>query len=580
MDTPDALAALVAVGEQTSEQAVLERLVEAAGPLTGAGFAAALLLGPDGQACALAHRGMSERDVAALPHLPRPVGLIAAVLAGQVVRLAEMAAHPRSVALPAGHVPMAALLGVPVQVGGRVLGGLYLTRSPGHGTFSAADESSATSAARQAGLALDAIRALRAADGLVDRLGAADDDTGSAGGGSSPTVRRLLAAARHVIGMDVTFLSELRDGVQRYTHVDRAPGGTAIELPEGTVADAADGYCRLMVDGAVPAAVPDVPGHPVLGALAVTSTLGVGAYCGVPVHLPDGTLHGTLCGLDPRAGTSPSAEQVLQLRTIARLLGVRLQRERDEEHERQAVARRFLPLVDGTLRRTVLQPIVELASGRTVGYEALARFREATGAARRPDEVFAQAHTLGLGVRLEQAAARSALQLLPLLPAGAYLSVNLSPRALLDPATYDLLSGVLVAGRPVVLELTEHQDVADYAVLVRRLDALRAQGMRLAVDDTGSGFASLQHVVRLRPDVVKLDIAFVRGVHRHPARRAVARAMIGFAQEIGADLVAEGVEGPAECDEMVRLGARYGQGFHLGRPLPVAEALRAVLAPG
>lgn len=154
--------------------------------------------------------------------------------------------------------------------------------------------------------------------------------------------------------------------------------------------------------------------------------------------------------------------------------------------------------------------------------------------------------------------------------------MNLSPQAVLDPGCYDILSSALAhggAGR-LTLELTEHAPVPDYASLILIMERLRGQGLRLAVDDAGSGFASLQHVMRLRPEIIKLDIAFVRDVHLDPARRAVARAMIAFAADLGATLVAEGVETAAELDQLLLLGASLGQGYHFAPPQPPERALR------
>lgn len=574
---------VVSIAESSSEQGVLERLVEVGRTLTSARYGAAVLLGPDGEPCALAHLGMSGAEVAVLPHLPRPLGLIAAVLRGDLLRLADMRSHPEGVGFPAGHVAMAAFLGVPVTVGGRVLGGLLLTRSPDRGGFTAEDEACAVAAARQAGAALDGLRQRQAHSALIDRLGIASSRSEDGGTAQEPSegIRLLLAAAREVLGMDVTFLSRLHDGAQTFTHVDAGPSvGAArspLAVPEGLTIDAADGYCGLLTSGALPPAVPDVPGHPVLAGMAVTAALGVGAYCGVPVTLSDGSLHGTLCGLHPVAGAAPTPAQIETLRILARLIGRRVEAEQAGERDRRTAAEAFGPMLDGSRRTTVLQPIVDLATGAAVGYEALSRFTEPTGAPRRPDEVFARAHSLGLGLRLEQAAVRSALALLPHLPAHAYLSVNLSPQALLDPASFDLLTAALASGAAgrLVLELTEHERVPDYSAVLGVLAGLRPRGLRLAVDDTGSGFASLQHVTRLRPDIVKLDIAFVRDIDRDPPRRAVARALLALAAEIGAVLVAEGVESEAERDELLRLGATHGQGYLLGRPSAPSLALAA-----
>lgn len=131
----------------------------------------------------------------------------------------------------------------------------------------------------------------------------------------------------------------------------------------------------------------------------------------------------------------------------------------------------------------------------------------------------------------------------------------------------------------LVVELTEHEQVPDYPQLLAVLTGLRASGLRLAVDDTGAGFASLQHVTHLHPDIVKLDTAFVRDVHRDASRRAVARALTAFAGDIGAALVAEGIETAEELRELLRLGTHLGQGYHLGRPAPAAQALRSSAAP-
>ncbi|PPK93106.1 EAL domain-containing protein (putative c-di-GMP-specific phosphodiesterase class I) [Kineococcus xinjiangensis] len=244
-----------------------------------------------------------------------------------------------------------------------------------------------------------------------------------------------------------------------------------------------------------------------------------------------------------------------------------------------------LPVVTGTpaapllhtaaavRRATALQPIVELSTGRVVGLEALSRFSTAGGEPLRPERVFAEAHRRGGGAELEHLALTAALALLPCVPAGRYLSVNASPTVLLHPRTVPLL----LAAEPqrLVVEVTEHEPVQDYRALRAALDVLRGHGARIAVDDAGSGYASLQHVLHLAPEVVKLDIAFVAGIDTDPARRAVTRALVGLAAEVGATLVAEGVERAAELAVLLDLGVACGQGHHLGRPLVAAPPARS-----
>jgi EAL domain-containing protein (putative c-di-GMP-specific phosphodiesterase class I) len=218
----------------------------------------------------------------------------------------------------------------------------------------------------------------------------------------------------------------------------------------------------------------------------------------------------------------------------------------------------------------VCQPIVDLDSGQLVAAEALARFPGPPH--QPPDAWFAQAQQLGLGVRLQLLAAELAVSLLQDLPEEVCVCVNAGPEAILAPE----LPGVLKeagAGR-VVLELTEHLEVDDYPHLRHALAQLRDQGCRLAVDDTGAGFASMAHIVKLAPELIKLDREFTRGIDIDPVRRSVAGAFVTLANETGATVIAEGIETADELDTVRRLGIRHGQGYFIARPAPVASLIR------
>ncbi|MEX0835522.1 MAG: EAL domain-containing protein, partial [Nitriliruptor sp.] len=189
---------------------------------------------------------------------------------------------------------------------------------------------------------------------------------------------------------------------------------------------------------------------------------------------------------------------------------------------------------------------------------------------RPPNEWFDEAASVGRGNELELAAAEAALAQLGRIPDDVFLSINLSPEVVLDPALPALLDAV--PPDRLVLELTEHAPVRDYDELLGRLEVLRARGIRTAVDDAGAGFAGLQHVLRLRPDILKLDIALTSGIDHDPARRALSTALVAFAAEIGAVIVAEGIETAGELRTLRDLGVPWGQGYHLARPgaLPLA----------
>ncbi|HWI04340.1 MAG TPA: EAL domain-containing protein, partial [Acidimicrobiales bacterium] len=128
-------------------------------------------------------------------------------------------------------------------------------------------------------------------------------------------------------------------------------------------------------------------------------------------------------------------------------------------------------------------------------------------------------------------------------------------------------------GNRIVLELTEHTRVGDYGALIEGLVRSRSEGVRIAADDTGAGYSGLHHLLRLRPNVVKLDIGLTRNIDEDPVRRALASALVAFAAEIDAVLVAEGVESVGELRSLRALGIPAAQGYRLGRPGPMS-ALR------
>jgi diguanylate cyclase (GGDEF)-like protein/PAS domain S-box-containing protein len=236
----------------------------------------------------------------------------------------------------------------------------------------------------------------------------------------------------------------------------------------------------------------------------------------------------------------------------------------DSIAEQHRITERIRSVLTDRSVRTAFQPIVGLAAGSVIGVEALSRF--STDPARVPDEWFAQAASVGLGTRLELLAIEMALTVGRALPEHLYISVNASPTTCLDPRLIDVIALSAAGPGRVVLELTEHDAVADYGQLERALNNLRRMGVRLAVDDAGSGFASFQHILRLRPDFIKLDRSIVANIDGSPAGRALCAAVIAFAARIGAQVIAEGIETHAELIAVTELGMKAGQGFYLGRP--------------
>src|SRR5918994_387762 len=210
----------------------------------------------------------------------------------------------------------------------------------------------------------------------------------------------------------------------------------------------------------------------------------------------------------------------------------------------------------------VFQPIVALDSRAIVGYEALARF--SAHPQRGPDRWFQEAHEVGLGAELELWAVRRACERSYALPQGTFMAVNVSPASAQRPHPLALLAGAQVDH--VVLEVTEHARVDDYTRFRVAIARVRELGARLAVDDAGAGFASLRHILELDAEVIKLDGSLTHSLDADLRRRSLASALIEFGRETGASLLAEGIESELQLFELRRLGVRFGQGFHLGRP--------------
>ena len=222
-------------------------------------------------------------------------------------------------------------------------------------------------------------------------------------------------------------------------------------------------------------------------------------------------------------------------------------------------------LADPQRPALVFQPIVDLRRGVVAGYEALSRF--GTEVACGPDRWFAAADELGLGAALEAKVVRAALAARATLPAGCFLTVNVSPHLLTEPELADVLLGEPDLSR-LVLELTEHVAVEDSAGLAGLLDRLRAAGAAIALDDAGSGYSGLQQLALFRPHFVKLDRALVDHADRDEAKLALAELLGTYAGRLDAWLLVEGVERIEELEAFVRLGVPLAQGYLLARPGP------------
>ena len=383
-------------------------------------------------------------------------------------------------------------------------------------------------------------------------------------GDGGEMVEQLLRHVCDVLGMDVAFIARHVDGDRVFTY---AAGPSASNVAVGARDPLEHTYCQRIVDGRIAGAVADALERPELAALELTGRLGIRAYIGVPLQVPDGQLYGTLCAFSSAPDERLDSSDLRLLQLVGAAVGSTLAEELEVDQRTRAARHWVEQALDGGDPSIVFQPIVELGTLRVVGYEALSRFAEPP---EEPDRWFALARSVDLGADLELRAVAAALAAARALPGDAYISVNVSPYVVCDERFVTIVESGR-HGRDVVVEFTEHDVVADLDGIRDSMRSLRSTGCRMAVDDAGAGWAGLTRIVELRPDIVKFDKALVQGCATDVVRNALLHAGVRFSDAVGVQLVAEGVETADDADALRALGVELAQGFHFGRPAHYPE---------
>jgi EAL domain-containing protein (putative c-di-GMP-specific phosphodiesterase class I) len=379
-------------------------------------------------------------------------------------------------------------------------------------------------------------------------------------------IQKALSTVRTHLGMEVAYLSEFVDDDAVFRAVD-APGLEALIKP-GDSRPLDDVYCRHILAGRLPNVIPDTRAEPIAAALPITRETPIGSHVSVPIRRDDGSVYGMFCCLSPRPSTTLNARDLAVVEMFAELSAEQLNRAILQKTGHEAMLAAVRGVLDGRDFRVLLQPIADLHDARVSGFEALCRFRPEPY--RSPDKWFADADAVGLLADLEIAVIDRALDTLAELPPEVYVSVNASPSTVASGRLSEAFGG-----RPlerIVLEVTEHIPVEAYDELVEETRMWRFRGVKLAIDDAGAGDSGLQHIVRLAPDILKLDMSLTRGIEANPAKRSLVAAMAHFAAETRSLIVAEGIETAAELDTLRALGVHRGQGWYLGRPAELADA--------
>lgn len=367
-------------------------------------------------------------------------------------------------------------------------------------------------------------------------------------------IDRIVELAQRHLDMDVAFLASFTDGRQVYRCLAGDADSFGARLGDGPALTGT--YCQRLVDGDLPSVIRNSAHEPRVRDLPTTRDARIGAYIGVPLRMADGSVYGTFCCMshDPKEDLTDRDARFMAM--LAEVVIDELTAELTGEAERSAVRQVIAEKEVGV----ALQPVVEIATGRCTAVEALARFPASLGS---PDSAFAAAERAGLRADLEVLCARAAYALIPAVGPGRALAINCSPDAACQLA---LAVPDELRLDDVILEITEHAAVESYPLLRERIEPLRERGLRLAVDDAGAGFASLRHVIELKPDIIKIDRGIVSGIEEDEARRAVVMTFVLLALNMGATVVAEGVETLAELTTVAELGVDAVQGYLIARP--------------
>ena len=385
-------------------------------------------------------------------------------------------------------------------------------------------------------------------------------------------VDKSLAFVRKHLDMEVAYLSEFVGDDLVFRATD-APGFEDMVHVGGTM-PLDQVYCRHILAGRLPELIPDTFEHPFALDIPITKSVPVRSHVSIPILREDGTPYGMFCCLSRSPKPSLNERDLEVMRAFAELSSEHVRTSLESRSRRDMVCARVNSALTGDTLQSVFQPIYCFGTNKAVGLEALTRFSDEP--LSPPNLLFDAAAEVGTMVDLELAAIERALARVTAVPEDIYISVNASPETVQSGRLPTACTAIDIAR--VVLEVTEHRTLTDAGAFLNELARLRKQGMRLAIDDVGAGYSGLQRLVALQPDIIKLDMSLTRGVHLDVARRSLAAALVNFAGETGARLVAEGIEEKAEQSALETIGVEYGQGYLYSRPAPIETVLSTGLS--
>ena len=333
------------------------------------------------------------------------------------------------------------------------------------------------------------------------------------------------------------------------------------------IVKAARDYLKLDV-----AFVSPSPQHWPANRVDTAETMTFGRRWQVPVTLRDGQVYGNLRCLSMSADRPLSKRDLQTLEAFASVAAHLIEVDLHHDHQVAEKRSRVAAALESGQMVIVYQPIYNVDTGQIAAVECLTRFQILPY--RTPDVWFVEAGEVGLGIELELRAIELALHELSALPDTFDIAVNVSSRTIMSDRLLPALC--VVNPRRIILEITEHEHIENYDYLQQFLKPLRLHGIQVTIDDAGSGYANMHHIINIRPERIKLDVSLTRSIDADAIKRALAAALIEFARQTQTSIIAEGVETASEYETLQTLGVHTMQGYYLNRPVDLAK-LKALL---
>ena len=379
-------------------------------------------------------------------------------------------------------------------------------------------------------------------------------------GSEQAMLQDILVGFRMTLGFPLACIVVHEGSRVRVLAVSDARGNTGLEV--GPCDADAEIYFQMLRDNELPYVLQNTLKDPLARFLRWIRVSPIGAIASVPIKNAAGGVIGAVCCFSPVPSSIPARDMKV-MTVLARIAANIVNSEKQDAKRLSHLRNRIRNVISDARVDIHLQPILNLQTGDVRGYEALSRFEDQNDT-MSPRDWFEDARKVGMQPLLECTAIAEAVELLQFLPDDTYLSVNASPETVQIGAVADILQDA--PPERIVLDLTEHEDANSLEGLDLALAELRNMGIQIALDNFGAGNLQFPTVVKLQPNILKLDLSLVKSINRNQNSQDLTRAIVQFAYEIDAVLIAVGIEHESERTTLADLGVKFGQGYLLARP--------------